>query len=139
LGSGIAGVVEVPFRFTAAYIVGNRISGYIAKAISLVKDDDDASVKAYNKTKEACNKSFSHAVQGVAQNFTSLGTNIVSHNSNMRVANKIQGRLENNVLKVVEAAESVCPTTIAWAAWKKDPRYCQKLCFSHRAYPNNFS
>jgi hypothetical protein len=106
LGSGITGIVELPFRVVAAYTIGNSLSQLFAKMIFCDEEE------RYRQIKNTLDKSVDETIQGIAQNFTSIGTNLVSHELNMTVSRQVKRDLDGSTQKIVKAVEAISPFSI---------------------------
>lgn len=112
-GSGVTGIVETPVRFITALIVGNRVSGGIARVISILIDgvDDGETLKSYNAVKKMLGESCDETIQGVAQNFASMGTNLASHDLNIETSVKIIKALDGKA-NPMQAFQNINPITM---------------------------
>lgn len=119
-GCTLVSVVETGVRLPAYWVVCNSTSRLIARGISLIKKD---ALNSYDGVKEDCKDSFDKCLQAVAQNTTSLATNLIGHETNMQTAHTIKNTMEDlNIGQVVITATGIIsPGTIISAAVCRKP------------------
>lgn len=90
--NSIFSIFETVVRAPACFLICNKFSKNIA---AIVNSSNEESSKNYKELVEKCEASFDQCFQAIAQNFISMGTNLVSHEQNMSTARSVRDRLHD--------------------------------------------
>ncbi len=99
LGAGLFGIIETVTRGTFTFLLGNRI--VVDCFTSCDRDAYPIGVGLMNTSVDQC-------VQGTAQCFVSLGTNLISHPTNIQTAKQVKDCIAGGGAKVIETLEGNC-------------------------------
>ncbi|HEU64475.1 MAG: hypothetical protein KR126chlam4_00175 [Candidatus Anoxychlamydiales bacterium] len=109
-GNSLLSILETVVRLPACLIVGNKISHYIAQGINFFanrKRNDDQILINYLELRKKLNRSLGRNVESVAQNCTSLVTNLMRRGYQERTAQKINDHVVDGSEKVLSLFEHV--------------------------------
>ncbi len=109
-GNSLLSILETVVWLPACLIVGNKISHYIAQGINFfanIKRNDDQILINYLELRKKLNRSLGRNVESVAQNCTSLGTNLMRSGYQERAAQKINDHVVDDSEKVLSIFEHV--------------------------------
>lgn len=121
LMNGLFGIAETAVRLPVCFLVGNPLSKLIAEGSSALAEDPEI-LASYRRVRATCNESFDKCVQGVAQNFTSVGTNLASQNCNLSTSREVAVVVRGEGRGLLEIIQRINPVSIVWAAIRGDPR-----------------